>query len=164
MNMLKARIFLLMIFCYKVILSFASLVFSLRRFMNLPELEELGSLNTAFLSLRNLESLVFDLSGCGQVSLEVRTELQQSIRSLKWLRGSSLDLWINIEGLPSRRCGLRFCPTTFQWLYFWCSCVFRWLQQVGVGYELTEDHSSHADSCETAVSEATRYRDRSLHQ
>eukprot|EP00913_Durusdinium_trenchii_P005710 g5328.t1 len=25
-------------------------------FMNLPELEELGSLNTAFLSLRNLES------------------------------------------------------------------------------------------------------------
>ncbi|CAK9016968.1 unnamed protein product [Durusdinium trenchii] len=76
-------------------------------FMNLPGLEELGSLNAAFLSLRNLENLV-DLSGCGQVS-EVRTELHQSIRSLK-RRGSSLDLWINIEGLPSRRCGLRFCP------------------------------------------------------
>ena len=159
MNMLKARIFLLMIFCYKVILSFASLVFSLRRFMNLPELEELGSLNTAFLSLRNLESLVFDLSGCGQVSLEVRTELQQSIRSLKWLRGSSLDLWINIEGLPSRRCGLRFCPTTFQWLYFWCSCVFRWLQQVGVGYELTEDTETEDTETEDTETEDTETED-----
>ncbi|CAK9016972.1 unnamed protein product [Durusdinium trenchii] len=99
-------------------------------FMNLPGLEELGSLNAAFLSLRNLENLV-DLSGCGQVS-EVRTELHQSIRSLK-RRGSSLDLWINIEGLPSRRCGLRFCPRSFQWLYFRCLRVIWWLQQVGVG-------------------------------
>ena len=126
----KARIFLFMMFRYKVVLSFAYLASSLRRFMNLPGLEELGSLNAAFLSLRNLENLV-DLSGCGQVS-EVRTELHQSIRSLK-RRGSSLDLWINIEGLPSRRCGLRFCPRSFQWLYFRCLRVIWWLQQVGVG-------------------------------
>lgn len=73
------------------------LLFSLRRrLMNLPQLEDLGSLNSALLSLRSLEELVLDLSGC-HVSLEMRTELQKSIRTLKRRRGT-LDLlwWISI--------------------------------------------------------------------
>eukprot|EP00438_Fugacium_kawagutii_P017245 Skav220997 [mRNA] locus=scaffold2318:23656:30497:+ [translate_table: standard] len=71
-------------------------------FMNLPRLEELGCLSSALLSLRKLEVLVLDLSGCGHVSLEARMDLQQAIKSLKWLRGS--DIWVNIEGLPNRSC------------------------------------------------------------
>ena len=69
--------------------------------MNLPCLEEFGCLSSALLSSRNLESIVIDLSGCGQVSIEARMELHQSIKSLKWLRGG-LDTWVNIEGLPKR--------------------------------------------------------------
>ena len=71
------------------------------RFMNLPRLQEFGGLSSALMSLRSLESLVFDLSGCGQVPLEVRIELHQSVKSLKRLR-SSLDTWVNIEGLPNQ--------------------------------------------------------------
>ena len=69
--------------------------------MNLPCLEEFGCFSSALQSSRNLESLVIDLSGCGQVSIDARMELHQSIKSLKWLR-SSLDTWVNIEGLPKR--------------------------------------------------------------
>ena len=67
--------------------------------MNLPCLEEFGCFSSALQSSRNLESI--DLSGCGQVSIEARMELHQSIKSLKWLRGG-LDTWVNIEGLPKR--------------------------------------------------------------
>ena len=70
--------------------------------MNLPCLEEFGCFSSALQSSRNLESIVIDLSGCGQVSIDARMELHQSIKSLKWLR-SSLDTWVNIEGLPKRR-------------------------------------------------------------
>ena len=35
------------------------------------------------------------------MSIEARMELHQSIKSLKWLRGS-LDTWVNIEGLSKR--------------------------------------------------------------
>ena len=69
--------------------------------MNLPCLEEFGCFSSALQSLGNLESIVIDLSGCGQVSIDARMELHQSIKSLKWLR-SSLDTWVNIEGLPKR--------------------------------------------------------------
>ena len=69
--------------------------------MNLPCLEEFGCFSSALQSLRNLESIVLDLSGCGQVSIDARIELHQFIKSLKWLR-SSLDTWVNIEGLPKR--------------------------------------------------------------
>ena len=69
--------------------------------MNLPCLEEFGCFSSALQSSRNLESLVIDLSGCGQMSIEARMELHQSIKSLKWLRGG-LDTWVNIEGLPKR--------------------------------------------------------------
>ena len=69
--------------------------------MNLPCLEEFGCFSSALQSSRNLESLVIDLSGCGQVSIDARMELHQSIKSLKWLHGS-LDTWVNIEGLPKR--------------------------------------------------------------
>ena len=69
--------------------------------MNLPCLEEFGCFSSALQSSRNLESIVLDLSGCGQVSIDARIELHQSIKSLKWLR-SSLDTWVNIEGLPKR--------------------------------------------------------------
>ena len=69
--------------------------------MNLPCLEEFGCFSSALQSSRNLESIVIDLSGCGQVSIEARMELHQSIKSLKWLRGG-LDTWVNIEGLPKR--------------------------------------------------------------
>ena len=58
------------------------------RFMNLPCLEEFGCFSSALQSSRNLESIVIDLSGCGQVSIDARMELHQSIKSLKWLRGS----------------------------------------------------------------------------
>ena len=70
--------------------------------MNLPCLEEFGCFSSALQSSRNLESIVIDLSGCGQVSIDARMELHQSIKSLKWLRGG-LDTWVNIEGLPKRR-------------------------------------------------------------
>ena len=69
--------------------------------MNLPCLEEFGCFSSALQSSRNLESIVIDLSGCGQVSIDARMELHQSIKSLKWLQGS-LDTWVNIEGLPKR--------------------------------------------------------------
>ena len=69
--------------------------------MNLPCLEEFGCFSSALQSSRNLESLVIDLSGCGQMSIEARMELHQSIKSLKWLQGG-LDTWVNIEGLPKR--------------------------------------------------------------
>ena len=69
--------------------------------MNLPCLEEFGCFSSALQSSRNLESIVIDLSGCGQVSIDARMELHQSIKSLKWLHGS-LDTWVNIEGLPKR--------------------------------------------------------------
>ena len=69
--------------------------------MNLPCLEEFGCFSSALQSLRNLENIVIDLSGCGQVSIDARMELHQSIKSLKWLRGG-LDTWVNIEGLPKR--------------------------------------------------------------
>ena len=35
------------------------------------------------------------------MSIDARMELHQSIKSLKWFRGS-LDTWVNIEGLPKR--------------------------------------------------------------
>ena len=69
--------------------------------MNLPCLEEFGCFSSALQSSRNLESIVIDLSGCGQVSIDARMELHQSIKSLTWLRGG-LDTWVNIEGLPKR--------------------------------------------------------------
>ena len=68
--------------------------------MNLPLFEDLGSLSSALLSLRKLEVLVLDLSGCGHVPLEARMDLHQAIKSLSWLRGS--DIWVNIEALPNR--------------------------------------------------------------
>ena len=68
--------------------------------MNLPCLEEFGCFSSALQSSRNLESIVIDLSGCGQVSIDARMELHQSIKSLKWLRGG-LDTWVNIEGCQS---------------------------------------------------------------
>ena len=80
--------------------------------MNLPCLEEFGCFSSALQSLRNLESIVIDLSGCGQVSIDARMELHQSIKSLKWLR-SSLDTWVNIEGLPKREWFARFAPVDF---------------------------------------------------
>ena len=39
-------------------------------------------------------------------------ELHQSIKSLKWLRGS-LDTWVNIEGLPKREWFARFAHVDF---------------------------------------------------
>ena len=80
--------------------------------MNLPCLEEFGCFSSALQSLRNLESLVINLSGCGQMSLEARMELHQSIKSLKWFRGS-LDTWVNIEGLPKREWFPRFAHIDF---------------------------------------------------
>ena len=80
--------------------------------MNLPCLEEFGCFSSALQSLRNLESIVIDLSGCGQVSIDARMELHQSIKSLKWLR-SSLDTWVNIEGLPKREWFARFARVDF---------------------------------------------------
>ena len=80
--------------------------------MNLPCLEEFGCFSSALQSSRNLESLVIDLSGCGQVSIDARMELHQSIKSLKWLR-SSLDTWVNIEGLPKREWFARFAHVDF---------------------------------------------------
>ena len=80
--------------------------------MNLPCLEEFGCFSSALQSLRNLENIVIDLSGCGQVSIDARMELHQSIKSLKWLRGS-LDTWVNIEGLPKREWFARFAPVDF---------------------------------------------------
>ena len=80
--------------------------------MNLPCLEEFGSFSSALQSSRNLESIVIDLSGCGQVSIEARMELHQSIRLLKWLRGS-LDTWVNIEGLPKQSCFPGFAHVDF---------------------------------------------------
>ena len=80
--------------------------------MNLPCLEEFGCFSSALQSSRNLESIVIDLSGCGQVSIDARMELHQSIKSLKWLR-SSLDTWVNIEGLPKREWFARFAPVDF---------------------------------------------------
>ena len=80
--------------------------------MNLPCLEEFGCFSSALQSSRNLESIVIDLSGCGQVSIDARMELHQSIKSLKWLRGS-LDTWVNIEGLPKREWFARFAHVDF---------------------------------------------------
>ena len=80
--------------------------------MNLPCLEEFGSFSSALQSSRNLESIVIDLSGCGQVSIDARMELHQSIRLLKWLRGS-LDTWVNIEGLPKQSCFPGFAHVDF---------------------------------------------------
>ena len=80
--------------------------------MNLPCLEEFGCFSSALQSSRNLESIVVDLSGCGQVSIDARMELHQSIKSLKWLR-SSLDTWVNIEGLPRRDWFSRFAHVDF---------------------------------------------------
>ena len=80
--------------------------------MNLPCLEEFGCFSSALQSSRNLESIVIDLSGCGQVSIDARMELHQSIKSLKWLRGS-LDTWVNIEGLPKRSWFPRFAHVDF---------------------------------------------------
>ena len=80
--------------------------------MNLPCLEEFGCFSSALQSSRNLESIVIDLSGCGQVSIDARMELHQSIKSLKWLR-SSLDTWVNIEGLPKREWFARFAHVDF---------------------------------------------------
>ncbi|CAK9107225.1 unnamed protein product [Durusdinium trenchii] len=93
-------------------------------FMNLPRLNDLGSLNSALLCLENLEDLIFELSGC-QVSLDVRRELDQSIRSLKWTRGSSLDMWVHIEGFPSGWCDWPFGSQmrSFRSL---CSRCFTW--------------------------------------
>ena len=82
------------------------------RFMNLPCLEEFGCFSSALQSSRNLESIVIDLSGCGQVSIDARMELHQSIKSLKWLR-SSLDTWVNIEGLPKQEWFPRFAHVDF---------------------------------------------------
>ena len=67
--------------------------------MNLPRFEELGSLSSALLSLRKLEVLVLDLSGCGHVPLEARMDLHGAIQALTWLRGS--EVWVNIERLPN---------------------------------------------------------------
>ena len=80
--------------------------------MNLPCLEEFGCFSSALQSSRNLESIVIDLSGCGQVSIDARMELHQSIKSLKWLR-SSLDTWVNIEGLPKQEWFARFARVDF---------------------------------------------------
>ena len=80
--------------------------------MNLPCLEEFGFFSSALLSSRNLESIVIDLSGCGQVSIDARMELHQSIKSLKWLRGG-LDTWVNIEGLPRREWFAPFAHVDF---------------------------------------------------
>ena len=80
--------------------------------MNLPCLEEFGCFSSALQSSRNLESIVVDLSGCGQVSIDARMELHQSIKSLKWLR-ISLDTWVNIEGLPRRDWFSRFAHVDF---------------------------------------------------
>ena len=80
--------------------------------MNLPCLEEFGCFSSALQSSRNLESVVIDLSGCGQVSIDARMELHQSIKSLKWFR-SSLDTWVNIEGLPKRSWFPRFAHVDF---------------------------------------------------
>ena len=91
--------------------------------MNLSNLEELGCLSSALLSLRNLQSLVVDLSGCGQVSIEDRMELHQSIKSLKLLRGS-LDSWINIEGLPDEIWFPHFTRLAFGAIKSLCSCRF----------------------------------------
>ena len=67
--------------------------------MNLSLLDDFGSLSSALRSA-HLKDLVFDLSGCGQVSSEVRMELYQSVQYLRWRRS---DVWVNIEGLyPSR--------------------------------------------------------------
>lgn len=82
------------------------------RFMNLPCLQEFGCFSAALQSSRNLESIVIDLSGCGQVSIDARMELHQSIKSLKWFRGS-LDTWVNIEGLPNRSWFARFSRVDF---------------------------------------------------
>ena len=82
------------------------------RFMNLPCLEDFGCFSSALRSSRNLESIVIDLSGCGQVSLEARMELHQSVKSLKWFRGS-LETWVNIEGLPKRSWFARFAHVDF---------------------------------------------------
>ena len=80
--------------------------------MNLPCLEEFGCFSSALQSSRNLESIVIDLSGCGQVSIDARMELHQSIKSLTWLRGS-LDTWVNIEGLPKQSCFPGFAHVDF---------------------------------------------------
>ena len=80
--------------------------------MNLPCLEEFGCFSSALQSSRNLESIVIDLSGCGQVSIDARMELHQSIKSLRWLR-SSLDTWVNIEGLPKQEWFPRFAHVDF---------------------------------------------------
>ena len=80
--------------------------------MNLPHLEDFGCLSSSFKFLRSLESLVFDVSGCGQVSLGARMELHQSIKSLKRLR-SSLDTWVSIEGLPNQSWFPRFACADF---------------------------------------------------
>ena len=80
--------------------------------MNLPCLEEFGCFSSALQSSRNLESLVIVLSGCGQMSIEARMELHQSIKSLKWLQGG-LDRWVNIEGLPKRSWFARFAHVDF---------------------------------------------------
>ena len=93
--------------------------------MNLSNLEELGCLSSALLSLRNLQTLVVDLSGCGQVSIEARMELHQSIKSLKRLRGS-LDSWINIEGLPDEIWFPHFTHLAFGAIKSLCSCRFIW--------------------------------------
>ena len=96
--------------CFRYILQ---LLWSSRcRFMNVPCLEDFGCFSSALRSSRNLESLVINLSGCGQMSLEARMELHQSIRSLKWLRGG-LDTWVNIEGLPKRDWFSRFAHVDF---------------------------------------------------
>ena len=91
--------------------------------MNLSQLEELGCLSSALLSLRNLQTLVVDLSGCGQVSIEARMELHQSIKSLKRLQ-SSLDSWTNIEGLPDEFWFPRFTRLAFGAIKSLCSCRF----------------------------------------
>ena len=92
--------------------------------MNLSQLEDLGCLSSALRSL-NLETLVVDLSGCGQVSIEDRMELHQSIKSLK--RRSSLETWINIEGLPDE---IRFPRVAFGAVKWLCSFLWqiRWLR------------------------------------
>ena len=92
--------------------------------MNLSQLEDLGCLSSALRSL-NLETLVVDLSGCGQVSIEDRMELHQSIKSLK--RRSSLETWINIEGLPDE---IRFPRLAFNAVKSLCSFLWqmRWLR------------------------------------
>ena len=96
--------------------------------MNLPHLEDFGCLSSSFKSLRSLESLVFDVSGCGQVSLGARMELHQSIKSLKRLR-SSLDTWVSIEGLPNQSWFPRFACTDFGVLKSLCTRSFRFIWQ-----------------------------------